>query len=324
MNVNTSASVYSYVQNTAGNLAKTASSQPAPAYVHSSTEAQSTSPSQTTISDQGLMMSRLFGNTKTIPEVQTQLTKTTMSMDSASFLTLDDRNMLSGLYTQAQEQGTDLRYVDDLAHDLGQYRMFGGVSGNYNAGNMYDETGRMQTIYFIPKDSETASRILNGDNTSSSFLDPAFLKYELDSGYSFSHVANFDYLESIVNSGKNTTLAGQSKISKFSSYESQGQNNYVLNTASEVTLKLEEPDVISKDGVFTVTETGKKHGFRLEGNGVVQDKDFSLVDPQPLTKTVTTLLDNFLSQTKTEVNNSGKPTTMFDYLFISKSDKNNK
>ncbi|MEG3111238.1 hypothetical protein SC127_10930 [Pantoea sp. T14] len=98
-------------------------------------------------------------------------------------------------------------------------------------------------------------------------------------------------------------------------------------TASEVTFKTEEPDFISKDGVFTVTETGKKNGFRLEGNDVVQDKDFSVADMQSgAGMTASMLLDYFVSLNKSEESNSYKPATLFDYLFTSESNKksNNK
>ncbi|MGV6481377.1 hypothetical protein ACT2VT_000798 [Pantoea agglomerans] len=317
MNVNMSSNIYSYVKNTAGDISKSSGSQPA--VESSSTENLSLKSGLSSISGQGLMMSRLFGNADTVPPVQTQLTKTTQDMDASNFLTQDDRTMLSGLYAQAQEQGTDLRYVDDLARDLGGYRKFGNVSGDYNSGNTYDMSGRKQTIEFTAKDAETAARILSSGNVSSSVLDPGFLKYELNSGLSFSHTASFDYIESVVNqSGKSGMSEVQNKTSAdFSTYTGQGQNNYVVNTASEVTFKAEEPDVISKDGVFTITETGKKHGFRLEGNSVVQDKGYELDRLRP--QNAITLMDYFSNNKKKDEISSEKSTTLFDYLFSSKS-----
>ncbi|MFP1814622.1 hypothetical protein [Lonsdalea quercina] len=320
MNVNTSTNVYSYAQDTSGNASKKTSSQPATG--SSTTTAQSNSSAQSTISGLGLMMTRLYGNTNALPVVQTQLTTETQDMDAVNFLTLDDRNVLSDLYAQAKDQGTDLLYVDDLARDLGKYRKFGSVSGNYNTGNTYDVSGRKQTIDFTAKDSGTASRILNSGNLSSSVLDPGFLKFELNSGYSFDHVANFDYLESVVNnSASKTTSNGLSRTPDFTTYVSQGQNNYVVNTASEVTFKTDEPDVISKDGVFYVTETGKKHGFRLEGNNVLQDQDKGLSISDIQSQIATTLLDYYVNANKSENVNTDKPTSLFDYLFSSNIDK---
>lgn len=316
MNVNTSTNVYSYVQNASGNVAKTTSSQPA--IVSSATVAQSSG--QTMISGHRLMISRLFGNTNTIPQVQTQLTKETSDMDAVNFLTLDDRSMLSDLYAKAQDQGTDLRYVDDLARDLWVYRKFGPVSGSYNGGTTYDENWRVETVDFTEKDSKTASRILNSGNASSSVLDSGFLKYELGSGYSFNHVANFEFIESVVNnSGQTAASADLTQGSKFSTYVSQGQNNFVITTASEVTLQTEKPDWGVKDGVFFVTETGMGNGFQLESGKVVQDKKTSIADIQ--SQNTTTLLDYFVNKNKTEESSSDKSATLFDYLFAANADK---
>ncbi|MCP1065157.1 hypothetical protein M5G07_04730 [Serratia symbiotica] len=131
--------------------------------------------------------------------------------------------MLSDIYAQAQDQGTDLHYVDDLARYLGKYRKFGSESSNLNTGNTYDKAKYKQTIEFTQKDATTtALRILNIGNVSRSVPDPGFLKYELDSGYSFSHKANFEYLESIVNNpSQNKTTAYQSQAAKFSTYVSR-------------------------------------------------------------------------------------------------------
>jgi len=65
MNVNTSTSAYSYVQNTTGNVVKPSRAQPV--IDSSATAAQSASSSQSMISGQGLMMSRLFGNVSSLP-----------------------------------------------------------------------------------------------------------------------------------------------------------------------------------------------------------------------------------------------------------------
>lgn len=295
MNVTSSAQVYSYVQSTSAKDLKTSSSQPATD--SSIMSVMSFSSSQPVISGYGLMMSRLFGNVSTLPVTQTQLTKTTQDMDASDFLTKTDLNALSDLYAQAQDQGHDLRYVDDVARDLGNYRKFGSVEGNFNSGKTFDVTGRVQTVSFTEKDAATASRIVSSGNLSGLGLDPAFLKYELDPGYSFSHTASFDYLESVVNNaGSDGASKDQTQPSQFATYVSQGQNNYVMNTASEVTFKIEEPDVISKDGVFTVTETGKKHGFRQNGNSVVQDKNAGISEILSGAVKGNTLMDYFLKR----------------------------
>ncbi|WP_050544600.1 hypothetical protein [Dickeya zeae] len=113
---------YIQVKNTSDNTPKVAQSE------LSQTDNQQASLSNTqqaTFSGKGLMMSRLFGDSSATPAIQTQLTDTTMKMSSVNFLTSEDRDMLSALYATAQQSGVDLQYVDDLARDLGDYRMFG-------------------------------------------------------------------------------------------------------------------------------------------------------------------------------------------------------
>ncbi|MGC0808004.1 hypothetical protein [Pantoea agglomerans] len=318
INVTSSAQVYSYVQSTSGQDLKTSSSQPATD--GNITSVVSSSSSQSVISGYGLMMSRLFGNVSTLPAPQTQLTKTTSDMDASDFLTKNDLNALSDLYALAHGQDNDLRYVDDIARDLGIYRKFGSVEGNFNNGKTFDATGRVQTVSFTEKDADTASRIMSSGNLSGSGLDPAFLKFELDPGYSFSHTASFDYLESVVNSTDSDGVSNdQTQPSQFATYVSQGKNNYVMNTASEVTFKIEEPDVISKDGVFTVTETGKKHGIRQDGNRVVQDKNFGISEILSGTVKGSALMDYFLKRDNPESTQSDNPSGLFDFLFSSKS-----
>ncbi|ELP26884.1 hypothetical protein F385_17 [Pantoea agglomerans 299R] len=321
MKINALNNVYSQAQAASDKTTKISRSQPV--RESNATVEQPVSSGQSTISGQGLMMSRLFGKVSTLPEIQTQLTKSTQDIDASNFLTKSDLSALSDLYGQAQAQGTDLRYVDDIARDLGSYRKFGSVSGNYNTGSTYDASGRIQKVSFTDKDAATASRILSSDNLSSSGLDPAFLRYELDPGYSFSHNASFDFLESIMNTtSSDATSKDQPMASQFATYVSQGQNNYIINTASEATLKIEEPDVISKDGVFTVTETGKKHGFRLEGNDVVQDKDIGLIDTLSGKNGSKTLLDDLLKRNNIESINTENSASFFDFLFSSRA--NNK
>ncbi len=222
-------------------------------------------------SGKGLMLSRLFGDSYADPPVLTQLTNTSMAMPSVYFLTNVDRDMLSELYAQAQQQGTDLQYVDDLAHDLGDYRMFGSVEANVNNGGMYDMSGHAQTFHFTDTDAASATDILTGAGIADTALDAGFLRYELDPGFSFGHRANFDFLQEVVNKfGQGAVDAGQSLDDKFSVYASQGNNNFIVETSSEVVLPAEEPDFRSVNGVFSVTETGYRDGFQLVKGKVVQ------------------------------------------------------
>ncbi|MGM3173497.1 hypothetical protein [Dickeya lacustris] len=276
MIINTSTATYAQMKNAPGDDQKTVPSLSA--QVNSAQDAI-LSTKQTQISGKGLMMSRLFGGTDTIPSVQTQLTETTMQMSSVNFLTNEDRSMLSELYAQTQQQGTDLGYVDALARDLGDYRMFGGVSANVNNGGIYDTSGHMQTFKFTETDTATATRILNGDGIAKTSLDSGFLRYVLDPGFSFDHRTNFEFLEEVVNTfGQGTVNEGQPFSGKFSVYAQTGNQNFIVETSSEITLHSKEPDFRNVDGVFFVTETGLKNGFSLIDGNPVQGLPMMLLD----------------------------------------------
>lgn len=302
MIINTSTNAYSQMQNTSGVADKKVSLQPV--QVNGIQNNTSSASGLVTLSGRGLMMSRLFGDSNANPPVQTQLTKDTMAMKGVNFLTESDRNMLSDLYAKAQQDGVDLRYVDDIARDMGDYRMFSGVMANLNNGNFYDDTGHRLTYKFTEEDTSVANRILNGNGTASSPLDSGFLKYELDPGFSPTHRAHFDFLEEAVNKSG----SGEPFDSRFSSYQQVRNDRFVVETDSEVTLQTEEPDWGSVDGVFYVTEKGMKNGFRLEGGKVVQDPVAALQNPSDRPKT---LLDYFLNREKSDEQTF---ISLFDYL----------
>lgn len=318
MIINTSGNAYNQVQNQTDPASKTVASQP----VESNSSQVTLQPSgQTNISGKGLMMSRLFGNTTTAPLVQSVLTKENMGMDSANFLTTGDRDTLSGLYAQAQQQGADLRYVDDLARDLGSYRMFGGVMSSANEG-IYDLTGRKQTFAFTGADSSTANRIVESGNISGSVLDSGFLRHELNAGLSFNHRANFEFIESVVNgAGQNSTATSQNSLSKFATYESQGKNNFVIKTSDEVTLNTQKPDYGSINGVFFVTETGMKNGFRLEDGKVVQNA-LSPSSQKDFLEIPATLISGLLHTDNSKKKDTEIALTLFDFLYSAKFNKN--
>lgn len=306
MIISSSTNAYTGVQTSSG-VTKIASSLQSES---ANKEQASSSSVQTTISGRALMMSRLFGDADTEPAVQTTLTKSNISMSSYNFLTSGDRDMLSNLYATAQEKGIDLNYVDDLARDLGDYRMFGPVQGSANNG-IYDIEGHKLTYAFTNTDTATASRIQNSNKLSGSVLPSGFLDYELDPGFSFNHRSSFDFLELIVN---NPTMDGDS-ASRFSTYQSQGKNNYVIKTADEVTLDTTEPDFSSVDGVFSVTETGKKHGFSLVNGQPVQNMISSTDKSQiPTEQSMTqSLLDAVWPKSKF----TSEPSSLFDFLYSS-------
>lgn len=200
------------------------------------------------ISGEAIMLSRLFmsagpGN---VPSY-TQLDKSTMTVDPRKFLTRDDRDLLANLYSYAQLQGVDLRYVDDIASDLGMYRKFGSVECNLNDGANYDWEGHALTYSFTAADATTAKAILDSRAIDGSKFDSGFLRYELDPGFSPNHSANFSFLQSMVEhfSSEGASVP-QNLAGQFSTWTPNGQNNFVVETSPEVTLKLPTADNASE------------------------------------------------------------------------------
>ncbi|QDX30616.1 hypothetical protein [Dickeya poaceiphila] len=277
MEIRSDTTTYFQVKNTSDNTQKVAQS------ALSQTDHQQgplSNTQQATFSGKGLMMSRLFGDSSATPTVQTQLTETTMKMSSVNFLTYQDRDMLSALYANAQQSGVDLQYVDDLARDLGDYRMFGSVSVSVNNGKMYDMNGRAQTFHFTDTDAATATQILNSEGITTTTLDTGFLHYQLDPGFSFNHRTNFAFLAEVVNTfGQGATHAGEPLSSSFPAYQAQGNNNFVVKTATDSTLPpVEEPDFRSVDGIISITPTGAKNGFQWVNDKLVKSFSMTLLD----------------------------------------------
>jgi hypothetical protein len=92
-----------------------------------------------TLSGRAIMLSRLFHtqDTNTQPSVVLAsggLTRDHLSQNPIDFLTEKDRSLVSDMYAYAQQQGSDLTYVDTLAITLGTYRQFdnGKSLGGFN------------------------------------------------------------------------------------------------------------------------------------------------------------------------------------------------
>ncbi|NIE63194.1 hypothetical protein [Burkholderia sp. Ax-1719] len=239
------------------------------------------------ISGQAIMLSRLFmtANSSTAPYL-TELTKTTMAADPVDFLTQDDRDFLSKIYSYAQSQGADLRYVDDLASDMGMYRKFGKAEINLNNGGMYDLEGHQLTYSFTTADTKTANAISGGTAIGSTQFDKGFLKYELDPGFTPNHSASFSFLQSMVEHFSSSGSSdGSSLASKFSTYMPSGQNNFVVTTASEVTLVIPKS---SSDNTESKAQLKSKRTGNTGSHAAVDLKATKL-------KLATTLLDAFLA-----------------------------
>jgi hypothetical protein len=263
MQVNNDTSITSALAQTYG---ASPASAPAPAPGNAAAAQDSVS---VTLTGQNLMLTRLYGVTdpKDVPPREFQLTLYNDTKDSIYWLTRDDQKTLANIYSWADSQGIDLKYVDNLARDIGYYRKFEPYSVSYNGGT-FDWEGHQLTAVFTDKDAATASRILNSPAISSSALDQDFLRYATDPGRTLGHL-DLDFIEAVVNHFGSADPPPLPP-GKFASFQYVPKNNIVIYASEEVVLPPSDPDHINIDGKFYITETGYKHGFRLINGQPVQ------------------------------------------------------
>lgn len=144
---------------------------------------------------------------------------------------------------------------------------------------MFDSEGHALTVSFGDKDAATADSILNGDGIKNTTIDTGFLKYELNPDYSDGHFANFQFLEQMVNHFSNVGST-QPLSPQFSTLTYK--NESVVHVAKEVTFTQEERDMVSVNGVWSITETGAKNGYSLVNGVPVQTEAKAKASATPL------------------------------------------
>ena len=253
------------------------------------------------ISGEALMLSRLFmtNDPNSAPAVLTQLNKSDDSMSPYDFLTEGDRSMLANMYSYAQQQGANPQYVDMVANDLGMYRKFGQYAINANSPDGdYDIQGQKETYGFTVQDAASASSILNGDAIGGTQIDQGFLNYELNPGYSANHTANFQFLEQMVNHFSNAGVnSDQSLGQDFSTFVPNGQQNFVLNIASAVTLNIPQADdatTSSADNTSTALASFAKN-LALQTSSLTASVANTLLGGQGQTGQASSLFSDFLA-----------------------------
>lgn len=236
-------------------------------------EVQSTVPiapinsNSASVSGRNLMISRLFGNHE--PSVaRPPLSFTNIGKSPFEFLTRDDRTLVSEMYAYAQEQGADLRHVDNIARLLGDYRHHSDgrqiLRGNNN--NDFDADGYMVTYNFKEEDAVAATRILKSSAINSTRIDQGFLRHFLDPGYgALTNTSGLAFLEQMVIKFSNEGDTQTSLDIKFANYKSLSINdNTVFTTHKDVKIASFKPHAISVNGTWTLTEFGKSQGYTLD------------------------------------------------------------
>ncbi|MEE4340566.1 hypothetical protein V2J66_02990 [Pseudomonas alliivorans] len=150
------------------------------------------------------------------------------------FLTRDDRQLLGDVYEWAQEQGADLKYVDDLGLRLASYREAdnGRMMVRENTGRSYDGEGHKLYLSFTDKDAASAKRILEGDALKTTRLDHGFVRFITDKDYGSINHNDFDFMEQVINRFSNGKDESQPLTPRFAKYEYL-KNNFVRTLSKE-------------------------------------------------------------------------------------------
>lgn len=240
-----------------------------------------------------------------------------ISNPDADFLTSQDRSLISHVYAYAQEQGANLKYVDDLARDIADYRRHenGSTLRNMNDGHRYDGEGRQLSVNFAAPYAATAQRVLSGTAINSTLLDKGFVRFNLDPGFRpYSYSADPGFLEAMVI--KFSADAGEDYAldSRFQTYTRDPKIKDKIVHASE-TIRLpprEEPVLINKQGVWTITATGKAAGYVMNPVTGIPEQIEKTPDIAAKPKAPISPFEGLIGKKP----DKSRLLTLFDYLFM--------
>lgn len=216
-----------------------------------------------------LLVERLYGSFEpAVYDGATGMSLENIARSSYLYLTQQDRELMSEIYSYAESQNVDLTHVDMIASDIGEYRRHnnGRLMANFNNGNSYDSQGWQVTVSFIEDDAAIASRLLNGSAINSTSFDQGFLRYVLDPGFgALGSRADFAFLEHVVTRFSDESHTLTPCGGRFPDYVARAMGEgYVMNTSSTVRLPVFEPDIVTENGVSRLTEKGRALGIELE------------------------------------------------------------
>lgn len=214
-----------------------------------------------------LMLTRLYeGVEPPLRDGKTGMSLASMSLPACDFMTRQDRNLLSHIYAFAQQQGADLRYVDALAEELGDYRQHddGSILINMNHGGTYDGTGHLLSVRFLPEVAAIAQQITTGEAFKSTQLDKGFLRFVTDPGFRpYSPVCDLKFLQQVMT--RFSTVGGDNHAldSQFTIHPDKRIADRIVSASKEVKLEREESSAIRRGDVWIITAKGKAEGYVL-------------------------------------------------------------
>lgn len=216
-----------------------------------------------------VMIKRLFGEFEPnyISPAETG-TISSMYRPDVHCITREDRVLLSNLYVYAQAQGADLRYVDDLAREIGVYRrhLNGTTLLSMNTGGSYDSSGRQRSVRFTPESAAAASRILDSKAFKSTLLDKGFLRFATNPGYlPYSPTSDLDFVEQLVKKFSGESDEATSLDKRFAMYPEGRRSNKIISVSETIRLAPgKEPHLIRDHDIWIITPRGKAAGYVMD------------------------------------------------------------
>ncbi len=241
-----------------------------PAAIPRSSQADLSITKASSTADRGrqLMVSRLFGSYEPpVADTTNGIKCSDLARVNYEFLTKQDRQLLSEIYTYVQDKDVDLTFVDFLASDLGGYRLLGNgrFTGGFNTGN-YDLQGWQMTVSFTDADAAIASRMLGGAAMNSTRFDQGFLRYMLNPSLSaLGKLVDFGFMEHLVTKFSAEADTAAPLGTQFSNHVPKKiGEGYVMTTSTTVRKQMPAPDFITESGVRRLTEKGRALGLTLD------------------------------------------------------------
>lgn len=244
-----------------------------------------------------ILVARIFNGTEPVLSTFAETGHSEKTPD-AQYLNRQDRTLLSHVYAWAQGLGIDLRYVDDLASELGVYRHYddGRSLGNIDKNARYDGSGRELSVRFTPENALSAKRMLGGLASSNTLLDKGFLRFELDPRYMPGRDGcDLTFLEQVVNRFSTNGSKDSELNNHFAAYPENPARTKIIEWSKQARRpNYGEPHAISINGVWTITPKGKAAGYAL--NPTTGQLEQIKPAPKPIEKKTGNLLDGFFDK----------------------------
>lgn len=216
------------------------------------------------------LVSRLYGKFEhPLIEPGQRRSEVNMWRGIYDFLTREDRTLVGEMYEYSQRQGVDLKFVDDLAYELADYRRLdnGQVLINQNHSKKFDRDGYRISFSHSKENALTIKNILNSTHFKSTRLDKGFLQFAFDPGFHpYSNGSDLQFMAQMIKHFSAQGTEHDQLDRRFEKYDRDPRiKDKIVHRSSTVQRPpLPEPDYTHKNGVWTITPKGKAAGYVMD------------------------------------------------------------